>query len=89
MAVGSEARLPKFGSWLSDHGQVNSASLSLTLFKALLYLKRLFFWWGWVAALQGMRDLSSPTRDQTCARCGGSAVLTAGRPGNSQKRFLQ
>ena len=36
-----------------------------------------------LAALHSMQDLSSPTRDQIHAPCGGSAVLTIGLPGNS------
>ena len=31
-----------------------------------------------------MQDLSSPTRDRTCAPCSGSAVLTNGPPGKSR-----
>ena len=35
----------------------------------------------------GMWDLSSSTRDQTCAPCIGSAVLTTGPPGRSLNPF--
>ena len=36
-----------------------------------------------------MWDLSSSTRDQTCAPCIGSAVLTTGPPGKFQISFLK
>ena len=42
-----------------------------------------FFWW------EGMWDLSSPTRAQTCAPCGNTRVLTTGPPETSlEEPFL-
>ena len=41
-----------------------------------------------LSAPHGMQDLSSPTKDQTCAPSGGSRVLTAGPPGKSQEQLL-
>ena len=40
------------------------------------------------ASLCGIWDLSSHTRDRTCAPCSGSTVLTAGQPGKSLQVVL-
>ena len=46
-------------------------------------------WWGsYLAALHSMWDLSFPTRDQTCAPCIASAVLTTGPPGKPRMGLL-
>ena len=50
------------------------------------YLKKFFR--ELLAALQGLRDLSSPARDQTCALGSESRVLTTGLPGESPEPVL-
>lgn len=51
----------------------------------MLFHLNFFFW----ATLHDMWDLSSPTRNRTCAPCSGSTVLTTGLPGKAPPYFFK
>ena len=51
-------------------------------------LKGTLFFFSFLAAYQGMWDVSSLTRDWTSAPCTGSAVSTTGPPGKSQEELF-
>ena len=61
-----------------------SFMVSGLMFKTLIYfqLLSLFFW------PHNRQDVSSPTRDQTCAPCSGSGILTLGPQGSLSSFFF-
>ena len=59
----------------------------LLLFFFLFLLFFFFFNFYFLAKSYNMQDISSLTRDQTCAPCIGSTVLTTGLTGKSCKGF--
>ena len=62
-------------------------TLKKTFLKSLLNLLQYYFY-VLLVWLSGMRDLSSPTRGQTCPICIGSRVITTGLPGKSLSATL-
>ena len=61
-------------------------SIGLTYNSRLLSIFMFSFSFFWP---HGLRDPSTPTKDQTCAPCGGSnRVLTTESPGNSQRGLV-
>lgn len=69
-------------SWLGYKELLGSQSLMYSTF---------FFFFNVVSAPHSMQYVSSPTREQACAPCSGSTVLSTGPPGKSpvQQMFIK